>query len=332
MRCVAYAAGALLLSFGLAAPGIAEVEKVLITYQPGLTYMPLILAGKNKLIQKHAAAAGLSNVTVDWIRLTSGGATVEALVTGNVDVATSGATNLLAAWDRTQGQVKGLAASGGAPMLLVTRNPDVKTLADFSDKDRIAVPTLKVSVQAVMLQIAAARQLGEDNRHKLDPLTTRLSHPDAVGAVLSADNEVNSHFPLPPFAQMELKDPRVHVVLNSHDIVGGPYTNIVVFSRRQFVDENPKIAQAIVAALDEADRLIQEDPKKAAELYLAETREKLTINELLEMMKQPGVVFSTTPSGTMLMAEQMAKGGVIKTSPKDWKEFFFPFVHGQPGN
>jgi NitT/TauT family transport system substrate-binding protein len=106
----------------------------------------------------------------------------------------------------------------------------------------------------------------------------------------------------------------------------------VVFSRRQFVDENPKIAQAIVAALDEADRLIQEDPRKAAELYLAETREKLTVDELLEMMKQPGVVFTTTPAGTMLMAEQMAKGGVIKTSPKDWKEFFFPFVHGQPGN
>jgi sulfonate transport system substrate-binding protein len=294
--------------------------------------MPVILAGKNKLIQKHAAAAGVANLTVDWVLLASGGATVEALVTNNVDVATSGATNLLAAWDRTQGEVKGLAASGGAPMLLVTRNPDVKTLADFSDKDRIAVPTLKVSVQAVMLQIAAARQLGEANRHKLDPLTTRLSHPDAVSAMLSNTNGVNSHFSLPPFAQMELKDPRVHVVLNSHDIVGGPYTNIVVFSRRQFVDENPKIAQAIVAALEEADRLILEDPRKAAELYLATTKEKLTVDELLEMMKQPGVVFSTTPSATMLMAEQMAKGGILKTGPKDWKEFFFPFVHGQPGS
>jgi NitT/TauT family transport system substrate-binding protein len=330
MRRMAYAAGALLLCFGLAAPAAAEVEKVLISYQPGLSYMPVILAGKNKLIQKHAAAAGVSNLTVDWVLLASGGATVEALVTNNVDVATSGATNLLAAWDRTQGEVKGLAASGGAPMLLVTRNPDVKTLADFSDKDRIAVPTLKVSVQAVMLQIAAARQLGEDNRHKLDPITTRVSHRDAVSAVLSDNDQVNSHFSSPPFVQMELKDPRVHVVLNSHDIVGGPYTNIVVFSRRQFVDENPKIAQAIVAALEEADRLILEDPRKAAELYLATTKEKLTVDELLEMMKQPGVVFSTTPSATMLMAEQMAKGGILKTGPKDWKEFFFPFVHGQP--
>ena len=274
----------------------------------------------------------MGNLTVDWVLLASGGASVEALISGNIDVVTSGPTNLLAAWDRTQGEVKGLAASSAAPMLLVTRNPDVKTLADFSDKDRIAVPTLKTSVQAVMLQIAAARQLGEANRHKLDPLTTRLGHPDAVSAVLSTDNEVNSHFSSPPFMQMELKDPRVHVVLNSDGIMDGSLTNVVVFSRRQFVDENPKIAQAIVAALEEADRLIQEDPRKAAELYLAETREKLTVDELVEMMKQPGVVFTTTPSATMLLAEQMAKGGLIKTSPKDWKEFFFPFVHGQPGN
>src|SRR3954453_18469597 len=86
------------------------------------------------------------------------------------------------------------------------RNPAVKTLVDFTEKDRIAVPTLRVSPHAVMLQIAAARQLGEANRHKLDPLTIRVSHRDAVNAVLSADDQVNSHFSQPPFQQMELKD------------------------------------------------------------------------------------------------------------------------------
>ena len=131
---------------------------------------------------------------------------------------------------------------------------------------------------------------------------------------------------------MELKDPRVHVVLNSYDIAGGPLSNAVVFGRRKFVEENPKTTQAIVAALEEADRLIRDDPKKAAELYLAMTKEKLTPDELVEIMKQPGVVFSTTPYATMLQAEQIAKAGVLKTRPKDWKEFFFPFVHGQPGS
>jgi NitT/TauT family transport system substrate-binding protein len=266
------------------------------------------------------------------VTFSSGGASTEALISGNVDLVTSGVSNLLLIWDRTKGEAKGVAAVGATPLLLVTRNPDVKSLKDFTDKDRIAVPTLKSSPQAVMLQIAAARQLGEDNRHKLDPLTIRVSHRDAVSAVLSDNNQVNSHFSQPPFQQMELKDPRVHVVVNSYDLVGGPYTHIVVFSRRQFVEENPTIAQAIVTALEEADRLIQEDPRKAAELYLATTKEKLTIDELLAMMKEPGVVFTTTPSGMRLMAEQMAKGGLVKTRPRDWKELFFPFVHDQPGN
>src|SRR5690349_21915476 len=87
-------------------------------------------------------------------------------------------------------------------------------------------------------------------------------------------------FSLPPYQQMELKDPRVHVVLNSYDIAGGPLSNAVVFGRRKFVEENPKTTQAIVAALEEADRLIRDDPKKAAELYLAMTKEKLTPDEL----------------------------------------------------
>src|SRR3954447_13191953 len=106
MRHMAYTAGALLLCFALAAPAVAEVEKVLISYQPGLIFMPVILAGKNKLIQKHAAAAGVGNLTVDWILLAGGCASVEALISGNVDVVTSGPTNLLEAWDRTQGEVK----------------------------------------------------------------------------------------------------------------------------------------------------------------------------------------------------------------------------------
>src|SRR5215203_212583 len=154
----------------------------------------------------------------------------------------------------------------------------------------------------------------------------------ARGAVLSPNNEVNSHFSLPPYQQMELKDPRVHTVLNSYDVVGGPLTNAVMFGRRAFVDANPKTAEAILAALEEADKLIKDDPKKAAEQYLAATREKLTVDELVEMMKQPGVVFETTPHGAMLQAEHLAKVGVLKTRPKDWKEFFFPAIHGNQGS
>lgn len=325
------AVGALAVVLGLATSVNAETGEVRFTRQPGLIYMPMVLAEQQRLVEKHVAAAGLGDVKVSWVTLTSGGASVDALISGNVDFVTSGATNLLLAWDRTRGEVKGLAASAGAPMMLVTRNPAVKTLADFSAKDRIAVPTVKVSAQAVMLQIAAERQFGEAGRNKLDAITIQLGHPDAVGALLGGTSEVNSHFSLPPYQQIELKDPKIHVVLNSYDVVGGPLSNAIVFGRGKFMDQNPKTTAAVLAAIDEANALIRDDPKRAAELYLGATKEKFEPDELVAMMKQPGVVFSTTPYGTMLQAEHLAKAGVLKNRPKEWKDFFYKAVHGQPG-
>jgi NitT/TauT family transport system substrate-binding protein len=304
---------------------------VRITRQPGMIYMPMILMEQLRLIERQAEQRGLGALKVSWLTFSSGGASTEALISGNVDFVTSGTTNMLLVWDRTRGEIKALAGCGGAPMLLVTRNPDVKTLADFTDKDRIAVPTIKISTQAVLLQIAAERQLGEAARNRLDAITVQIGHPDAVAAVTSPNHEINSHFSLPPYQQIELKDPRVHVVLNSYDLVGGPLNNAVVFGRRSFVEGNPKTVQAILAALEEADALIRDDPRKAAETYLAATKERLTVEELTAMMAEKGVVFSTTPHATMLQAEHLAKTGVLKTRPKDWKEYFFPAVHALPG-
>jgi NitT/TauT family transport system substrate-binding protein len=331
MKTIARAAGALILALGLTTGARAEVGEVRITRQPGMIYMPMILMEQLKLIEKHAAERGLSNLKVSWLTFSSGGASTEALISGNVDFVTSGTTNMLLVWDRTRGEIKGLAGCGGAPMLLVTRNPDVKSLADFTDKDRIAVPTIKISTQAVLLQIAAERQLGEAARNKLDNITVQIGHPDAVAAVTSQNHEINSHFSLPPYQQIELKDPRVHVVLNSYDIAGGPLNNAIVFGRKSFVEANPKTIEAMLAALDEADKLIKDDPKKAAETYLAATKEKLSVDELVGMMGEKGVIFSITPHATMLQAEHLAKSGVLKTKPKDWKDYFFAPVHHLPG-
>lgn len=309
----------------------AETGEIRITRQPGMIYMPLIVMEQNRLIEAQATKLGLADLKVSWVTFSSGGASNEALLSGNVDLVTSGATNLLLLWDRTRGEVKGVAGASGAPMLLVTRNPDVKSLKDFSDKNKIAVPTIKISTQAMILQMAAEQAFGEAGRNKLDPLTVQLGHPDAVGAVLNPSHEVDSHFSLPPYQQLELRDPRVHVVLNSADVIGGPLSNAVVFGTKKFHDANPKTIAAFLAALDEANGLIARDPLKASEIYLAATKEKISAGELAAMIKEPGVMYSTTPFGTMKTAEHLFKTGVLKTLPKTWQEFFFPSAHSLPG-
>ena len=114
-----------------------------------------------------------------------------------------------------------MAGNGALPMFLLSRNPNVKSLKDFSSADKIAVPTIRVSTQALVMTMAAEKLWGVADAHKLDAYTVALGHPDAFIA-LESGKDVNAHFSLPPFQYQELKIPGVHMVLNSIDVTGGP--------------------------------------------------------------------------------------------------------------
>jgi NitT/TauT family transport system substrate-binding protein len=319
------------LALAIAAPATAEVSELRITKQPSIIYLPLVVMEQGKLLEKHAKAAGLGDLKVSWITFNSGGASTDALLSGSVDLVTSGVSNLLLLWERTKGEVNGLTSVGGLPMLLVTRDPAVKTLKDFTEKDKIAVPTIKVSSQAMVLKMAMEKMYGEAARDKLDAMTVQLGHPDAMIAVVGGSSEVNSHFSAPPYQFTELKAPGVHLVLDSSDVFGGPASNGVVFGTRKFYDANPKTIAAFIAGLEEANRLIARDPAAAAKIYLDATHEKYSVDEVVAMIKAPNVVYSTTPNATMVFANFMFKTGLIRTRPATWKEFFFPVVHNLPG-
>lgn len=115
----------------LSGPARAEAGELRIAKQPGLSYLPAVIAEKLGLVEKHAKAAGIENLRVTWTRLTNGGASNDALLSGGVDMVISGGPNMLIMWGKTGGRVKGVVTTGALPMKLVTNNPDVKTLADF---------------------------------------------------------------------------------------------------------------------------------------------------------------------------------------------------------
>jgi NitT/TauT family transport system substrate-binding protein len=324
--------GALLMICALAAPTRAEVSEIRISKQYGLPYLSVVVVEQNQLIEKHAKALGLGDVKVTWQTIGSGGTSTDSLLAGNLDFVTSGVSNMMLLWSRTGGQVKALGAAAAVPLIMVTRNPNVKTIADLSEKDKIAVPTVKVSMQSTILGIAAERLFGEAGRGKFDPLTVAMSHPDATVYFLSGGGELTTHFSAPPYQYQALKAPGVREILNSTEVMGGPATITVVFGTTKFYDANPKTIAAMNAALGEAMEFIAKDKRAAVELYLKASKEKLAADELVEMISKPGFAFTLTPNGVMKYAEQMFKTGVIKTKPESWKDAFFPSAHGLPGS
>jgi len=315
-----------LLTAGLAVTGTAHAEgKIRIAEQFGVVYLLLNVARDQQLIEKHGKQQGV-DVKVEWTQLSGGSAVNDALLSGAIDIAGAGVGPLLTLWDRTHGKqnVKGVASLGNFPYYLVSNNPKVKSIADFTEKDRIALPAVTVSVQSRVLQLAAAKQWGDKEFNRLDKWTVAVPHPDAAAAVISGGTEINSHFGNPPFQEQELAgNPNARIVLNSYDVLGGPASATVLYATETFRNENPKTYRAFVDALAEAAQFATKNPEAAADLYIRVNKAKIDRALLVKILKNPQVQFKITPENTYALAEFMHRVGAIKNQPKSWQDYFF---------
>lgn len=324
-----------LLALAVSTSSSAEVSSIKIGRSYSLGQLPAIIMEQNKLVEKHARAAGLGELKVEWARFAGAGAENDALLSGSVAFTLNGVPGLLLLWDKTRGRenaVKGVAGADAESMFLNTRNPNVKSIRDLTSADKIAVPAVRISVTAIQLQMAAAKEFGDDGLHKLDPFTVSLSNPDGMIALLS-NSEVNAHFTVEPYSTRELKHEGVHTILRSDDTIGSQATLNVFVSTEKFRRENPKVYHAFVEALKEADEMIARDKKAAAQIYVSQAK-GFTFDEIHTVLEQNKIQFSMTPIGTMKYAEFLYKTGAIKNRPESWRDFFFqdPDIASLPGS
>ncbi len=313
----------------------AETGEVRLAQQYGISYLPLMLIEQNRLLEKHAAARGLGEIKVTWSKFAGGNVMNDALLSGSLDFAAAGVAPATTLWAKTRGtqsEVKLVTAMNSMPMYLNTRNPNVRSIKDFTEKDKIALPAVKVSIQSVTLQMAAEKLFGEGNHNKLDALTVTLSHPDALVALLSGSSEISAHFTTPPYQYQELEKAGIHTVLNSYDVLGGPATLNVIYTTARFREANPKIYQAFLAAFEEAIALINRDKRAAAEFYLKYSKDKDTVKDILAMLNDPQIEFTQTPKNITRYADFLFRIGTIKYRPASWKELFFPEIHHLSGS
>ncbi len=313
---------------------LAEVSKVRVAMQFGLTYLPIMIMQQDHLIEKHAKAAGLGDVEVQWHKFAGGNVMNDALLAGDLDFAATGPPSFLLLWDKASKSldVKGVASYGATPLYLVTRNPAVKTIRDFSDKDRIALPAVKSSVQAIILQMAAEKEWGPANYGKLDGFTVSRGHADAAIAMLSRTSDINSHFAAPPYAQQELAQPGFHLVLKANDVFGKPFSNGIIYTTSRFRNENPRTVAAFIAALKESIAYMNKDPRGAAQKYLQMTNDKMSVDEIVKIITDPDADWTVVPQSTFTYASFMHRIGSVKREAKSWKDLFFPEAWDLPGS
>src|ERR1051325_11570709 len=313
----------LLVLLAALTPARAETNVIKIGKQYGLPYIQFVIMEDGKLIEKHAKLQGLGDIKVEWATLGGPAQINDGIISGAIDVGVVGLPNLITMWEKTRTNVKVRAVAGlnFMPLLLVTRNPNIKTLRDYGEKDRIALPSVKIYMQAILLEMAAAKEFGQANYEKLDPLTVSMGHPDAFAAVNSG-TEVTRHFCCAPFQYRQLNMPGYHQVVWSYDIIG-PHSVSAISMTTKFHDGNPKLVAALLGAMKEATAWIKSDKKAAAEAYLRVTKDKMPAEELTAMLNDPNIVITIEPKGADKISEFLAKVGRIKVKPENWKDYYF---------
>lgn len=330
-RIFALAAAALL---GLTQPAAAQ-NTVKIVQQFGISYLPLLVALDGKLIEKHAAQLGVPDAKVEVVRLASGAAANDAIISGSVNLAMAGLTVMLNLRDKTAAHVpvKGMMAIADSPIYFNTTDARITSVKDFGETDRIAMTAGKGTQHAVVLQMAAAEAFGWANREKLDVLAVGISHPDGVAGLLSGGAAFKTHATTVPFIQMELASPNVRTVMTSYGVVGKKHTLIVAYATEKWRNENPKLYEATYRALVEAQKAIASDRKSAAELFLKAEASKLGLDTIQKLLEDANMLdFVPQPTGVMAYADYMKKSGLLNNALSKWTDAFFDNVHALPGD
>ena len=321
-----FAACALLVT----APARAEVSEVRLGIQYGLIYLPVVVAEAQGYFAEEARKAGLPGLKVTIQRFSGSPAITDAVLSGNIDAGAFGTPGLLIAWEKTKGHlgVEGLAALGANAFVLMTNKPEIKTIADFDDNDQIAVPAT-TSPQAVVMRMAAEKAFG-DYRH-LDKLLVSMPHPDATAALLSG-RIIAGYVATAPFIAVLRKSDKIHIVTTSKQILGQEMTGVAMGAPKAFVDANPTVAKAVIAAIQDGMDFMAKDPGKSAEMYIASENSKTPKDDIVAMLTDGSIVYAVAPTGLVNLAAFMAKTGELKSAPASWQDVFFPLLGNRNGS
>ncbi len=316
--------GALML-IGAVAPAHAEATSLRAAKQFGLGYVQYMIMEDQKLVEKYAKAAGLGDITVDWNTFRSSDVMNDALISGAVDFVSLGIPGLITIWDRTKGNLGVMAASGlnALPLNLMVRG-DIKSLKDFKPEHKIALPAVKVSNQAILLQMAAEKEWGPGNHTRLDSNTVSMAHPDATIAMVGGNQDIIANFSSIPFQVRQAKAPGVKKLTSSTEIIGGPFTFNVVATTSKFRADNPKLYKAFLDALKEATALVNADKPKTAEIYARVSKDKTPAEDIIALLSDPENQFTTKVAPVDNFIGFMVRTGNFKNKPQTTKELLFP--------
>jgi NitT/TauT family transport system substrate-binding protein len=319
------------------APAAAQDIKVGIGY--GLAFLPIYVCEDLRLVEKHGKEAHL-DVKATYQRFVSAAALREAIAAGTIDIGPFGTAPLLIAWEQakdTPSQIFAVSGLTSLPLVLLSNQPNVQSLGDLKPEDRIAVPTLS-SPQKYLLEIQSEKKMfGWFNYDQVDKQLVAMSHAEAISALVDSSGQstehVTAYFSSPPFTQIALRDGNIHPILSSSDVTDGKFSFLIMGATKAYIDSQPQMPEIFDKAIDEAARIIHDDPRRAAQIYLTHEPSGTLNGAVMEsVIREIRDEFGSAVYGVQSVADFLGRHGQLKSPPKSWKDVVAPALANSPSS
>jgi len=309
------------------ASSAAQEKPISIAIQYGYAYLPVVVADQKGFFSKQLAAKGI-DTSVEIKKISGAPAINDALISGTIDIGAYGLPGMLIAAEKTKSSIKirGLAALVAGDNGFYTNKSEIKDLKDLGANDRIAV-TSTTGQQGLLVRMAAKKAFG-DAKH-FDTMMVQLPHPDATSGLL-AGGTISAYVAPHPYSDVLEANAKIHKLFNFSDYLGQQVTSGLLATTGKFIDERKDASLAIVAAIEEADNFIRENPKEAADIFLGSEKSSLNADQIQKMLESVKDEWGVHPKGVMIFADFMTETGLLKSKLAQWQDVFFdPVATGQ---
>ena len=297
----------------------AVPDKLVIAYQPGVGYSPLIVMKQQRTLERR-----YPNLDVEWRVLPSGAAITNGVIAGQIHVGAMGTGPFLLGWARGV-DWKLIAPLNEGDLWLMAKNPGIRSIADLRGK-RIAMPG-PTSIQAVVLRKMAEAKLGDAKA--LDAGIVSMDHPDAMQALITG--QIDAHLTSPPF-QFQEKVRGAHVVARSYQYFGA-HSFLGAVMTQKFYSEYTQFANGLYRDVQAAIKLIDTNPQRVAMLLQQDAGGNPTWRQFKQWIGNPAITFTTRPRGLMCTAHFMSRTGQLPgKTPSSWRDLVFPPVYPTRGS
>jgi NitT/TauT family transport system substrate-binding protein len=321
---------AVLAAFASGARGASAPEQVKIGLGYGLAFLPFYVCEDLKLVEKYAKADHL-DIKASYTRFLGSGPVWDALGSGAIDMGPFGTAPFLAAWEQQKDSPQQAVIVSGIttmPLTLLSDRPNVASISDLGPTDRIAMPSL-TAPQMFVLQMQAAKAFSKSAH--FDDQVVALPPADALSALINGEGMVTAYFASPPYTQLALRDGKVHPVLNSADVFSGKASFLLMGAPRAFVEAHPDIPDVVDKAINEASRIIHDDPRRAAEIYLThEPSDALSGSVIEGVLREIRDDFGTGIYGVKAYSDFMVQQRLLKEAPRSWRYIVAPSMMNWP--